>query len=174
MDLNTLIIFLLIGAAAGWIAGLLMRGGGFGVLGNIVVGIVGAVIGGFLFNLLGESIGGGLIGGTRCWDGPCEEDVQTIALSAKVHLVDEGRIDMVSKLREALGRDLITVLKMNAEAWAERTGVDPFGRDPEEAGGRFADHCIEISRRTGHPPARGAHARESRASAASIPAGHGR
>lgn len=62
MDLVSLAIFLLIGAAAGWLAGLLMRGGGFGLLGNIVVGIVGAVIGGFLFGLVGVSAGGGLIG----------------------------------------------------------------------------------------------------------------
>lgn len=62
MDLTSLIIFLLIGAAAGWLAGQLMRGGGFGLLGNIVVGILGAVIGGHLFRLVGVSAGGGLIG----------------------------------------------------------------------------------------------------------------
>ena len=58
MDIQSLIIFLALGAVAGWIAGLLMRGGGFGLLGNIVVGIIGAVIGGFLFSLLGISAGG--------------------------------------------------------------------------------------------------------------------
>ena len=47
---------------AGWLAGLLMRGGGFGLLGNIVVGIVGAVIGGFLFDRVGVSAGSGLAG----------------------------------------------------------------------------------------------------------------
>lgn len=62
MDPTSLIIFLLIGAAAGWLAGQLMRGGGFGLLGNIVVGILGAVIGGHLFRLVGVSAGGGLIG----------------------------------------------------------------------------------------------------------------
>ncbi len=62
VDLTSIVIFLLIGAAAGWLAGLLMRGGGFGLLGNIVVGIVGAVIGGFLFGLAGISAGGGMIG----------------------------------------------------------------------------------------------------------------
>ncbi|EGV17617.1 GlsB/YeaQ/YmgE family stress response membrane protein [Thiocapsa marina] len=62
MDLISLGIFLLIGAVAGWLAGLLMRGGGFGLLGNILVGIVGAVIGGFLFGLAGISLGGGMIG----------------------------------------------------------------------------------------------------------------
>ncbi|MBB1519421.1 MULTISPECIES: GlsB/YeaQ/YmgE family stress response membrane protein [Pseudomonadaceae] len=58
----SLILFLLIGAIAGWIAGKLLRGGGFGLIGNLVVGIVGAVIGGHLFSYLGVSAGGGLIG----------------------------------------------------------------------------------------------------------------
>ena len=63
MDITGLIIFLAIGAVAGWLAGTLMKGGGFGLPGNIVVGIVGAVIGGFVFDLLGISAGG-LIGST--------------------------------------------------------------------------------------------------------------
>ena len=58
METQSLILFLVIGAVAGWLAGLLMRGGGFGLLGNIVVGIVGAFVGGFLFGLLGISAGG--------------------------------------------------------------------------------------------------------------------
>ncbi|HSC84321.1 MAG TPA: GlsB/YeaQ/YmgE family stress response membrane protein [Pseudomonas sp.] len=57
-----IILFLIIGAVAGWIAGKLMSGGGFGLLGNLLVGIVGAVIGGHLFSLLGVSAGGGLVG----------------------------------------------------------------------------------------------------------------
>ena len=62
MDLNSLLIFLLIGAIAGWLAGLIMKGFGFGLIGNIVVGIIGAVIGGYLFGALGVSAGGGLAG----------------------------------------------------------------------------------------------------------------
>jgi uncharacterized membrane protein YeaQ/YmgE (transglycosylase-associated protein family) len=54
--------FILIGLVAGWLAGTLMKGGGFGVIGDIVVGILGALIGGFLFRSLGASAGGGLIG----------------------------------------------------------------------------------------------------------------
>ena len=53
MDLQSLIIFLAIGAVAGWLAGTLMKGAGFGLLGNIIVGIIGAVVGGFVFGLLG-------------------------------------------------------------------------------------------------------------------------
>ncbi len=48
MTLASILVFLLIGAIAGWLAGLVVRGGGFGLLGNIVVGIVGAFISGWL------------------------------------------------------------------------------------------------------------------------------
>ena len=58
MESTGLIAFLLIGAIAGWLAGTLMKGGGFGLFGNIVVGIIGAVIGGYVFSLLGISAGG--------------------------------------------------------------------------------------------------------------------
>lgn len=61
MDITSLLIFLAIGALAGWLAGVLMKGGGFGLLFDIVLGIVGAVVGGFLFGLLGASANG-LIG----------------------------------------------------------------------------------------------------------------
>lgn len=44
--------FLLIGALAGWLAGLMTRGGGFGLVGDLVVGILGALVGGFLFDAL--------------------------------------------------------------------------------------------------------------------------
>ncbi len=45
--------FLLIGLAAGWLAGVLMKGGGFGLLGDMIVGVIGALLGGYLFRLLG-------------------------------------------------------------------------------------------------------------------------
>ncbi|MGC3874007.1 GlsB/YeaQ/YmgE family stress response membrane protein [Halomonas sp. GXIMD04776] len=53
-----LILWLIIGGLAGWIAGNIMRGGGFGIFGNVGVGIVGAVLGGLLFRLLGLHAGG--------------------------------------------------------------------------------------------------------------------
>lgn len=62
MDLTALIIFLAIGGVAGWVAGKLMRGGGFGLVGNIVVGIVGAFLGGWLLGMAGLSIAAGLLG----------------------------------------------------------------------------------------------------------------
>jgi uncharacterized membrane protein YeaQ/YmgE (transglycosylase-associated protein family) len=61
MDPTALVIWLLIGAAAGWLAGLIM-GEGFGLVGDIIVGIVGAFIAGALFPRLGLNLGGGIIG----------------------------------------------------------------------------------------------------------------
>lgn len=53
MEIKSLILFLIIGAIAGWLAGTIMKGKGFGLVGNIVVGIIGAFLGGFLFGFLG-------------------------------------------------------------------------------------------------------------------------
>ncbi|HTN68236.1 MAG TPA: GlsB/YeaQ/YmgE family stress response membrane protein [Dysgonamonadaceae bacterium] len=53
--------FIIIGILAGFIAGRLMRGGGFGIVVNLVVGIIGAVLGGWIFGLLGI-VAGGIIG----------------------------------------------------------------------------------------------------------------
>lgn len=58
MDMHGLIIWLVIGAIAGWLAGVLVKGGGFGLLIDIVVGILGAVIGGWLAGLLGIGFSG--------------------------------------------------------------------------------------------------------------------
>jgi uncharacterized membrane protein YeaQ/YmgE (transglycosylase-associated protein family) len=54
-----LIWFLVVGVVAGWLAGVLVKGGGFGLVGDLVVGVIGAVLGGLLF---GQFLGGGLIG----------------------------------------------------------------------------------------------------------------
>lgn len=62
MALESLIIFILIGAVAGWLAGMLVKGFGFGLVGNIVVGIVGAFLAGWLLPQLGVSIGSGIVG----------------------------------------------------------------------------------------------------------------
>ena len=61
MSLTGLIWFLLIGLIAGWLAGKVMRGGGFGLIGDMIVGIIGALLGGWLFGVLGIHAGG-LIG----------------------------------------------------------------------------------------------------------------
>jgi len=54
--------FLLVGLVAGWLAGMLVKGGGFGIIGDMIVGIIGAFVGGFVFEKLGVSAGGGTIG----------------------------------------------------------------------------------------------------------------
>lgn len=56
-----ILIWLIVGGVAGWLAGLIVKGGGQGILINIVVGIVGAVIGGWLFGQLGIAIGTGIL-----------------------------------------------------------------------------------------------------------------
>jgi uncharacterized membrane protein YeaQ/YmgE (transglycosylase-associated protein family) len=53
--------FILIGIAAGWLAGQIMKGGGYGLVGDLIVGVIGALLGGWLFGLAGIAAGG-LIG----------------------------------------------------------------------------------------------------------------
>ncbi len=61
MGIESLIVFLIIGAIAGWLAGLIVQGFGFGLIGNIVVGIVGALIAGWLLPRVGLAFGGGIL-----------------------------------------------------------------------------------------------------------------
>lgn len=63
MTIENLVVWLLIGAIAGWLAGVLTKRG-FGLVGNIVVGIVGAVFGTWLFPRIGITIGAGFISQT--------------------------------------------------------------------------------------------------------------
>jgi len=58
-----LLYWIIVGLIAGFLAGKVMKGGGYGVLVDIVLGMLGAIVGGWLFGLLGISAGGGLIGG---------------------------------------------------------------------------------------------------------------
>ena len=62
MALEAILIILIVGAVAGWLAGQIVRGMGFGLIGNIVVGIVGAFIAGWLLPRIGIVIGGGMLG----------------------------------------------------------------------------------------------------------------
>lgn len=61
MTVETILIWALVGAVAGWLAGLVVRGFGFGLIGNIIVGIIGAFLGGWLFGMLNIAIGAGII-----------------------------------------------------------------------------------------------------------------
>jgi uncharacterized membrane protein YeaQ/YmgE (transglycosylase-associated protein family) len=62
MKLEALIIWLLVGAVAGWLAGMVVKGGSYGLIGSIVVGIIGGFIAGWLLPRIGVVIGGGVIG----------------------------------------------------------------------------------------------------------------
>ena len=62
MSTNQWIWFLLVGLVAGWLAGKVMRGAGYGLIGDLVVGVLGALLGGWLFGKLGIAIGSGLLG----------------------------------------------------------------------------------------------------------------
>jgi len=61
MDAQALIIWLIVGAIAGWLAGMVVKGGGYGLIGDIIVGIVGGLIAGWLLPQIGIVIGGGII-----------------------------------------------------------------------------------------------------------------
>jgi uncharacterized membrane protein YeaQ/YmgE (transglycosylase-associated protein family) len=62
MDLQSLIIWLIVGGIAGWLAGMVIKGGGFGLIGDIIVGIIGGLIAGWLLPQLGIFIAGGIVG----------------------------------------------------------------------------------------------------------------
>ena len=58
----SIIIWLIVGAIAGWLAGMVVKGGGFGLIGDIIVGIIGSLLGGWLLPRLGLVIGGDFVG----------------------------------------------------------------------------------------------------------------
>ena len=61
MDVQALIIWLVVGAVAGWLAGMVVKGSGYGLIGDIVVGILGGLIAGWLLPQVGIVIGSGII-----------------------------------------------------------------------------------------------------------------
>jgi uncharacterized membrane protein YeaQ/YmgE (transglycosylase-associated protein family) len=61
MDVQALIIWLVVGAIAGWLAGMVVKGGGYGLIGDIVVGILGGLFAGWLLPQVGVVIGSGMI-----------------------------------------------------------------------------------------------------------------
>ena len=60
--MDGLVILIIVGIVAGWLAGQIMRGGGFGLIGDLIVGVLGALIAGWLFPRLGISLGSGIVG----------------------------------------------------------------------------------------------------------------
>ena len=61
--MNGLLYWIVVGLIAGWLAGVVMKGGGYGIVVDIVLGMLGAIVGGWIFSVLGIGGGGGLIGG---------------------------------------------------------------------------------------------------------------
>ena len=61
MTLEELLYILIIGGIAGWLAALAMKGRGFGILGNIAVGVLGAFVGSWVLGAIGVAIGGGVL-----------------------------------------------------------------------------------------------------------------
>ena len=60
--LVALIVWIIVGGIAGWLASMIVKGGGMGLAGDVVLGIVGAIVAGWLFPLIGLGFGGGIIG----------------------------------------------------------------------------------------------------------------
>ena len=87
MDVKQLAVMLVIGCVAGWLAGLVVKKGGFGIIGNIVVGVIGSFLGGWLLPMCGIKIGGGE------WVAP----IVTATIGAIVLLVAISLIRKVAK-----------------------------------------------------------------------------
>jgi uncharacterized membrane protein YeaQ/YmgE (transglycosylase-associated protein family) len=64
MGIDSVVVLVIVGALAGWLAGRIVTGYGFGLIGNIVVGIVGAFIAGLILPALGFGVGGGVLAAT--------------------------------------------------------------------------------------------------------------
>ena len=60
MEFGMFVSWVVVGLLAGWLAGFVMKGGGYGLIGDLVLGLVGSVVGGWIFRALGVSAGGGL------------------------------------------------------------------------------------------------------------------
>lgn len=98
-------------------------------------------------------IGGGVYGAAH-WNeaiGQWDDDYQTIRLHGKAHLVDAGRFDVVTRLQNELGPEVITVAKLGMEAYFhEIARRDPLQGDLIQNGREFADHCYQRSQDSGH------------------------
>jgi len=61
MRLELLVMWVLVGLLAGWLAGFVMKGGGYGLIGDIALGLVGSLLGSWIFRILGVATGAGLL-----------------------------------------------------------------------------------------------------------------
>jgi uncharacterized membrane protein YeaQ/YmgE (transglycosylase-associated protein family) len=58
LDPVGIILWIVVGVVAGWLAGVVMKGSGYGVIGDLIIGLIGALVGGFVFSLFGAAYGG--------------------------------------------------------------------------------------------------------------------
>jgi uncharacterized membrane protein YeaQ/YmgE (transglycosylase-associated protein family) len=61
MEFGMFVSWVVVGLLAGWLAGSVMKGGGYGLIGDMVLGLIGSVVGGWIFWALSVSAGGGLV-----------------------------------------------------------------------------------------------------------------
>ena len=111
---ESLVVILLVGLVAGWLAGKIVTGWGFGLVGDIAIGIVGALVGSWLFPRLGIHIGTGIVN-------------QIIAATVGLHpsLEDEhAAVPADGKKRAIVGIQLCAV-RRGAYVWASSQGSNP-------------------------------------------------
>jgi uncharacterized membrane protein YeaQ/YmgE (transglycosylase-associated protein family) len=84
LDPVSIILWIVVGVVAGWLAGVVMKGSGYGLIGDLIIGLVGAVVGGFVFSLFGAGAGGLLGSIVVAFIGAC-------ILIAVVRFVSGGR-----------------------------------------------------------------------------------
>ncbi len=97
-------------------------------------------------------IGGGIYGAAH-WneaENAWNDDLATIRLNGKAHLVDASRFDMVTTLQNTVGPEVVTVAKLGAEAYFEQRHRNPLQGDVEANGAEFADYCYERSLADNH------------------------
>jgi uncharacterized membrane protein YeaQ/YmgE (transglycosylase-associated protein family) len=84
LDPMGLLLWAVVGIVAGWLAGVVMKGGGYGIIGDLIVGLIGALVGGLLFSIFGVGFGGLLGSILVAFVGAC-------LLIAVVRFVSRGR-----------------------------------------------------------------------------------
>jgi uncharacterized membrane protein YeaQ/YmgE (transglycosylase-associated protein family) len=118
MTTQSLILFLVIGCLAGFLAGKIMKGSGFGLVGDLVVGVLGAFIGGWVFSLLGIAAGG-IIGAL------ITALVGALLLLYLVRLVKKGLAVQHTGLSSEPARPLDAGLRRERELRYHRSGLHP-------------------------------------------------
>ena len=110
-----IIAWLIIGAIAGWLAGLLVKGGGFGLIVDIIVGIVGAFIGGWLAGVLHISLGSGWIGSI------ITAVIGAVILLFLVRLIRRGELSATSDVKRSVRAHAPDASPLQRPSWSPAT-----------------------------------------------------